>query len=136
MNEFSPIEVMAPKQITPAPGADLDTLVSIYCGKVVAPSNDPCGHGYTVPDEAVNAFIKDVVSVCFPEGFTITEALGGWRDVATGKTILEPSMVIQAAVSGRSKDSDIRFAANVWKKEFFQDAVMVTRQALAAVDFV
>ena len=53
----------------------------------------PGGAPQITPRE-FDRFVDEVVSPTFPDGFTIQQAEGGWRDTETGATIREPSRTI------------------------------------------
>lgn len=42
-----------------------------------------------VTDAEFDGFVDQTVSPAFPDGFTIIETTGGWRDTGTGQTIRE-----------------------------------------------
>lgn len=81
-------------------------------------------------------FEADHIAAAFPDGFTVLECHGGWRDTETGCTIREPSVVVEVAHDGSQEAvAAIRAVATVYKTLFQQQAVMVTTTA-AEVDFI
>jgi hypothetical protein len=54
--------------------------------------------GPPVSDAAWQAFVDSVVTASFPEGFTVLDAHGQWRDPKTRDVIHEESKVIMVAV--------------------------------------
>lgn len=83
--------------------------------------------GGAVTDDDWQAFEADTVAGMFPDGFTVLPASGEWRDVASGQTIREPSMIVEVAHDGSPEAvAAIRTVATVYKTLFRQDAVMVT----------
>lgn len=77
-----------------------------------------------VSEEQFTAFVDDVVTPRFPNGLTITDALGQWN----GRTgiVREPSKVItvfldaQSEAAGRARLSEI---ADIYNERFHQEAV-------------
>src|SRR5262245_27986410 len=51
-------------------------------------------NGGIVSDSAFNAFVEREIAPRFPDGFTLTEAMGYYRMRATGATIKEPSRLL------------------------------------------
>lgn len=81
---------------------------------------------------AVNAadwaeFEAEHIACAFPDGFTVLECHGGWKDTVTGCTIREPSIVVEVAHDGSPEAiAAIRTVATVYKTLFQQQAVMVS----------
>lgn len=95
-----------------------------------------CPDGSSVSNGALDDFIRDTLSVQFPDGFTVYRTDGGWRDATTGETIREPSVVIEIAHDGSDEAlGAIRIVATTYKVLFHQDAVMVTTLP-ASVEFI
>ena len=75
-----------------------------------------------------------MVAQAFPDGFTVGDAEGAWRDARTGAAVHEKSKVVFVDAQG-SPELAGRLArvADVYKKRFRQDAVgIVTREVCAA----
>ena len=86
--------------------------------------------GGAITDAQINGFLREVVSVAFPSGFTLIHAEGGW----TGSTgfIREPSAVLEVYHNGFPSDRGaINLVAREYKYRFVQDAVMVVTDTLA-----
>lgn len=125
--------ILAPAQ---ASQAVLDTRARIYCGTTVPARGGR--DGFQVNGGAVKAFIRDSVASRFPSGFSVFAGAGGWLDAQSQQPILEQSICIE--VVGCSEDpkflEQVKAVAQVWKRLYEQDAVMVTVEALAVVSFV
>ena len=101
----------------------LSTVSRVYCGL-----SRPDGSGISESD--LRAFIDNTVAKIFPDGFTVMQAQGGWRDVATGHTIREPSAIIELA-HGEADQQHVLDVARAYKAQFSQDAVMVASTPVA-----
>jgi hypothetical protein len=81
--------------------------------------------GGRVDPVAWQTFVDKEVTPRFPNGLTIDQVSGQWRDVKTGKTIQEPSRVLMILYNPSAEAEraieDIRAA---YKSQFQQDAVM------------
>lgn len=81
-------------------------------------------------------FEREHIARAFPDGFTVIPAHGGWRDLNTGQTIEEPSVVVEVA---HDNDAEalraIRVVATIYKALFRQDAVMIVTVP-ASIDFI
>lgn len=109
----------------------LTCVTRIYMGRRVGDRPD-----VVVPDAMVRAFVETTVAKAFPDGFTLIGAAGGWRDTATGATILEPSFVIEVMHDGSERAAErVLAVANGWKRLARQQAVMIAEQR-ADVSFV
>jgi len=79
------------------------------------------------------AFVAEVVTPNFPDGFTVFDATGQWRNPATGMIAREPSKVL-LVMAKRSPDLAARLAAVIaaYKSRFHQQSVgVVTRDSCA-----
>ena len=82
--------------------------------------------GSEVPDEAWRIFLQDVVTPRFPDGLTVVEAVGQFRNKA-GKTVREKSWILILMYPNRlrkesnRKIEEIRYA---YVKAFDQQSVM------------
>lgn len=87
--------------------------------------------GMDIPDggqvdaEAWQTFIDNVVTPRFPDGLTIDQVSGQWRDAATGQTIQESSRVLMILYAP-SPDAEqaIEEIRAAYKTQFQQDSVM------------
>lgn len=87
-----------------------------------------------VSDAEWQDFVETVVTPNFPDGFTILDAQGQWRNPQTGRTAGEASKVLVVAAP-RGTDIRARIAAvsAAYKQWFAQQSVgVVTGEACAA----
>ncbi|MBY4869446.1 DUF3574 domain-containing protein [Burkholderia anthina] len=84
---------------------------------------DIAGRG-PVTDEERTAFLADVVTPRFPDGFTYWDTRGQWRDRATGQTIREAGFVVRI-VADDTADTHARLAAirHAYVERFRQQSV-------------
>ncbi|WP_322065465.1 DUF3574 domain-containing protein [Burkholderia ubonensis] len=87
---------------------------------------DIAGRG-PVTDAERAAFLSDVVTPRFPDGFTSWDTRGQWRDRATGRITREDSFVVRI-VADDTRDTLERLSAirRAYVERFKQDAVGVT----------
>lgn len=76
-------------------------------------------------------FLESEIVPRFPDGLTVLDASGQWRDAGSGRLIREPSkMVVIVAAQDASLQEKIDAIAARYKQRFRQDAVgIVIRQA-------
>ncbi len=76
-------------------------------------------------------FLEREIAPRFPDGLTVVDAAGQWRDAKTGRLIREPSkMVTVVVVQDAALSEKIEAIADAYKRRFRQDSVgVVIRQA-------
>ncbi len=81
------------------------------------------GRGPVTNDEWT-AFMRDVVTPRFPEGLTVLDGNGQWRDPATGRISAAPSRVVLVATDdARSAPGKLADVADAYKTRFRQKSV-------------
>jgi hypothetical protein len=95
------------------------------CPPGLAPAaSDVLYFGTAKPDGDWDAFLRDVVTPRFPEGFTAWRAAGQWRS-ADGRIVREGSYVLSIVHPEDAKaDAAIRAIAGEYKTRFRQEAVL------------
>jgi len=69
-------------------------------------------------------FVAREVSPRFPDGFTVVDATGQWRDARRGSIVNEPGKLIEIVLPGASDDrSKIDAIAESYKRRFEQQSV-------------
>ena len=90
--------------------------------------------GGEVSDEDWSKFAGEVIAADFPDGFTVSDGDGAWRDAKTGSAVHEKSKIV--LIDGRATPEFVRklhHVAESYRTRFHQDAVgVVTRQVCAA----
>jgi uncharacterized protein DUF3574 len=79
-----------------------------------------------VSETAWARFVAREMTPRFPDGLTITDAIGQWRDTARGTIVREPSKRVEIVLPG-SDDDEARLdaIAKAYKAEFHQQSVGV-----------
>jgi hypothetical protein len=82
-------------------------------------------NGPDVSEAEFQAFLEEEVTPRFPEGYTVMEAEGRWRDTETGKTIKERSRIL-LMIYPRNDDSTqgVKAIRNAYETKFAQQAVL------------
>jgi hypothetical protein len=90
--------------------------------------------GGQVGDDDWSKFVGEVIAADFPNGFTVSDADGAWKDAKTGGAVHEKSKLV--LIDGRATPDfakKLRHIADTYKARFHQDAVgIVTRDVCAA----
>jgi Protein of unknown function (DUF3574) len=78
-----------------------------------------------VTDSLWTVFVREVVSVRLPAGFTYWTAKGAWRDT-TGRATREPSLVLEVVHPARAAAADSAIVAIIaeYKRRFRQQSVL------------
>jgi hypothetical protein len=93
--------------------------------------------GLNTPDGAVSedqraAFLRDVVTPRFPDGFTTWRADGQWRD-ARGRIVAEPSFVLDVVhPDDPATDAKIAAITAAYRTRFTQESVLRVRTPACA----
>jgi hypothetical protein len=90
--------------------------------------------GGKVSDAQWRDFVNTALAAAFPDGFTIDDAEGAWRDARTGAAVREDSKVVFVEGDGTAAFAGkLERIADAYKRRFHQDAVgIVTRPVCAA----
>ncbi len=110
--------------VCPLPGQSPMVQLKLYFGRDIP-------GGGLVSDADWKGFAAGVLTSAFPEGFTVFEALGQWRDPQTGVVVREPSFVVErvGAVNGAA----IEGVMAAYRTQFHQVSVgRLTMGACAA----
>jgi len=79
-----------------------------------------------VGEGAWRHFLVREITPRFPDGLTIIEAKGQWRDPTTGRIVREPASVVMIALPGKPEDHDrLEEIARAYKKLFRQQSVAI-----------
>lgn len=90
--------------------------------------------GGKVSDADWAKFVDEVVAQAFPDGFTVGDAEGAWRDAKTGAAVHEKSKFVFVEAQGSPELAGrLERVAEIYRRRFRQDAVgIVTRDVCAA----
>ncbi|CAO3413954.1 DUF3574 domain-containing protein [Azospirillum endophyticum] len=82
------------------------------------------GNELGVSDRDWTAFLDGEVTPRFPNGLTVTDASGHWRDVQTGRLVREPSKILTLLADGDPATLNlIREIVEMYKERFHQQSV-------------
>jgi uncharacterized protein DUF3574 len=113
--------------LTSCAHAALETSIDdrLYFGRTI-PS------GGTVTEADWSAFLKEVVTPEFPEGFSVWRSQGQWRD-PSGTIWREDGFILEVTHPDDPKfDASIRTVIDTYKKRFKQDSVLQLRERVEA----
>jgi hypothetical protein len=80
-------------------------------------------------------FVDREISPRFPDGLTVLDAQGEWRDTARGTIVHEPSKLVEIVLPGKPDDIDaLNRIAQAYKSRFRQQSVGIVLRA-ACVSF-
>jgi hypothetical protein len=87
-----------------------------------------------VTEKLWRQFVARELTPRFPDGLTVIEAQGQWRDSKSGALVREPSKIVVLVTADDAATRErIAAAADAYKKRFQQDSVAtVTRPVCAA----
>lgn len=83
-----------------------------------------------VSDPAWRRFVAREITPRFPDGLTVTDAQGQWRDPGSGRIVREPSKRVEIVLPGNADDAarlDAIVAA--YKRQFHQRSVGLILQS-------
>jgi hypothetical protein len=79
-------------------------------------------------------FLAKTVTPAFPDGLTVFDAKGQWRDTATGAVVSEPSKIVLILVADtKAAMPRIEAVADAYKLRFRQQAVGIVSHPACAV---
>lgn len=86
-----------------------------------------------VSEKAWARFVAREVTPRFPDGLTITDAAGQWRDPTSGKAVREPAKRMEIVLPGGADDeSRLEAIADAYKRQFQQQSVGVIVRPVCA----
>ena len=92
------------------------------------------GHRLGVSEAAWRRFLAREITPRFPDGLTVVDAVGQWRDPGSGRIVREPSKLVMIVLP-RGTDDQARLDAVVqaYKRQFHQQSVGLILQAGCAL---
>ncbi|BCW88881.1 hypothetical protein sos41_20260 [Alphaproteobacteria bacterium SO-S41] len=118
----TPAPPVAPVPVAVAPacpaGGSTMSKVELYFGLAIP-------GGGAVSKTEWQAFLDTEVTPRFPDGLSVEDVSGQWRDAATGKTVREPSRRIMILYTPSAEaETKIEAIRTAYKTRFRQDSVM------------
>ncbi len=84
------------------------------------------GHKLGVSESAWARFVAREMTPRFPDGLTVTDASGQWRDSADGTVVREPSKRVEIVLPGAADDTArLDAIVTAYKRDFHQQSVAV-----------
>ena len=103
---------------TCSPGAQSSTVAELVFGRNV-------GNQIGVTKADWSRFLDEEVTPRFPDGLTVYDANGQWRDAERGSIVQEPSKVLVIVLGDQQRDkARIDEIAGAYKRKFQQQAVL------------
>jgi hypothetical protein len=88
------------------------------------------GNRLAVSEAAFAAFVAREITPRFPDGLTVIDARGQWRDLDRGSTVREASKLVKIVFADdQTKRADLDAIAAAYKTRFKQQAVLTSLQA-------
>jgi hypothetical protein len=89
------------------------------------------GEHVTISEGAWRRFVAREITPRFPDGLTILDGRGQWRDPNTKQVVREPSSVVMIVLPGKAEDFDrLNQIAEAYKHQFRQQSVgIIVRSA-------
>jgi len=110
---------MAQESSCPLPGQKPTLVVQLFFGQSIK-NRGP------VTQKEWNAFLKRTVTPRFPDGFTVYDAYGQWRDSETHHVTREKSKVIVIATADTAPvRANITDVSDAYRKLFHQQSVAI-----------
>ena len=82
------------------------------------------GEHATVSEGVWRRFVAREITTRFPDGLTILDGRGQWRNPNTKRIVREPSSVVMIALPGNAEDHDrLNQVAEAYKRQFRQQSV-------------
>jgi Protein of unknown function (DUF3574) len=82
------------------------------------------GDRLAVTEAMWNRFVDREITPKFPDGLTIVDARGQWRDIERNKIVREPSKFVTIVLSGRDGDNErLQQVIEAYKRQFRQQSV-------------
>jgi hypothetical protein len=103
-------------------------VAELLCGRKI-------GDRLGVSETQWARFVDREISPRFPDGLTVLDAKGEWRDTARNTNVHEPSKVVEIVLPGKPDDVDaLNQIAQAYKTRFRQQSVGIVVRA-ACVSF-
>jgi hypothetical protein len=110
----------------PLPSEQKMVEAQLFFGRDVADSAP-------VSDAQWSDFVSGVIARNFPDGFTVTDGDGEWRDPKSLKVVHEPSKILLVAAKPSGLKEKLQDVIDAYKTRFHQQSVgVITREVCAA----
>lgn len=106
----------APQEETCAAPAEERAVATMYFGRNI-------GQELGVSEEEWDAFVDAEITPRFPDGLSVSDIEGQWRDSETGQIVREPSKALTLFLSSEEDRAKLDAIADAYKARFQQQAV-------------
>jgi hypothetical protein len=107
----------------------------LFFGLAIPETKQPCNNILTsVTDQLWETFVARYIVGRFPDGFTVAQATGHWKDQTTGNPVSENSRVL-ILVAEKPEEQKIETLIQIYLALFCQDTVLRIDNAVI-FDFV
>ena len=86
------------------------------------------GRHVGISKSAWSRFVARELTPRFPDGLTVVDAVGQWRDAASGEIVREPAKKVEIVLPGDGQER-LEAAVQAYKREFRQRSVGVIVRA-------
>ena len=91
------------------------------------------GNRIGVSERAWEHFVAREITPRFPDGLTVTDASGQWRNPASGRIVREPSKLVTIVLPGNDDDqARLDAVVSAYKRQFRQQSVGLVVQSACA----
>jgi hypothetical protein len=91
------------------------------------------GNRVGVSEGAWKRFLAREITPRFPDGLTVIDASGQWRDPASGRIVREPSKLVTIVLPGNNDDqARLDAVVSAYKRQFRQHSVGLVVQSACA----
>ena len=91
------------------------------------------GSRLAVSEGAWSRFVEREITPRFPDGFTVLDARGQWRNPASNRIIRQPSKIVRIVLPGNPEDvARLNEIVEAYKVRFEQQSVGVMMQGACA----
>lgn len=81
------------------------------------------GNRIGVSEQAWQRFLAREITPRFPDGLTVTDASGQWRDPASGRIVRERSKLVIIVLPGNDDEARLDAVVDAYKRQFRQQSV-------------
>lgn len=125
-----PVSARPPTGLACPVGTQQMLVAELFFGRTIGGGARPG----RVSESDWDRFAADTLAHTFPDGFTVRNAIGAWRDPASERMITEATKDVVAALADRPEAlASVRQAMAVYRQRFHQQSVgLLLRRACGA----
>jgi len=108
------------------PGTAPHTVAEVLFGRNI-------GEVPGVSEEAWSRFVDEEITPRFPDGLTVIDSIGQWRNPASGRIVREPGKILRIILTEPTAMPKLAEIAAAYKRRFHQQSVIVMLTRACAV---